>query len=373
MDIAVQACDLDHGRIDGTRVYLAQLLKRFGTLSPETLFSLYHGSDWNPLLAPPKYENYRERLLPKRAAWMQTSFAAAVFRDRPDKLFLPIQAASFFLPRAVEVTVTVHDLAFKKFPDTFPLGDRIRLELMLQAATRRADKLIAISEATRRDVIASCPWVDPERIQVIHHGFDREFFAAPYASADLESRLAAFGLVPKRYILFVGALQPRKNLVRLIHAFEKLRGQASDLKLVLAGERAWLSVPIPRAVEETPAREYIMLTGRVSFETVRDLYRGARVFAFPSLYEGFGLPILEAFAARVPVVTADNSSLREVGGDGALYCDAASESSLQGALERLLNDAALEGELLEKSARVLERFSWQITAEQTLEYILSDQ
>lgn len=373
MEVAVQACDLDHGRVDGTRVYLAQLLRYFGRIAPETLFTLYHSAEWNPLLAPPESPNYQERRLPKRFAWMQTSFAQALFRDRPDKLFLPVQAAPLFLPRGLEVTVTIHDLAFKKFPGTFPWSDRLRLELMLRAATRRADKVIAISEATRRDLLAYCPWLIPEKIRVIHHGFDREFFTEPFEPGELSRRLAAFSLHSREYLLFVGALQPRKNLIRLVRTFERLRERMPGLKLVLSGERAWLSDPILRAVEKSPARESIVLTGKVSFETLRDLYRGARAFVFPSLYEGFGLPLLEAFAARVPVVTADNSSLREVAGDGALYCDAEDERSLYDALMLLLNNPAVERELLENAERVLSGFSWSKTAEQTLEYILSDQ
>lgn len=120
MKVAIQASDLDHRRIDGTRVYLKELLRRFGTLSPETNFSLYHKGEFNPLLAPPECENYAVEALPFPYAWMQTRFAWELTVSKPDKLFLPIQAAPVFLPRDIEVTATIHDLAFRRYPETFP-------------------------------------------------------------------------------------------------------------------------------------------------------------------------------------------------------------------------------------------------------------
>ena len=172
MRVAVQASDLDHERIDGTRVYLRELLKRFGSLSPETSFDLYHRGIFNPALAPPRRENYQEHSLPFHFAWMQTRFALELFWKRPEKLFLPIQAAPVFLPRSIEVTATIHDLAFKRFPETFPKQDLWKLNFMLETAVKRAHKLIAVSESTKRDLLQFFPHLPECRIAVIHHGFD---------------------------------------------------------------------------------------------------------------------------------------------------------------------------------------------------------
>ncbi len=144
-----------------------------------------------------------------------------------------------------------------------------------------------------------------------------------------------------------------------------------EAKLVLAGEAAWLSEAIMDAWEQSPVRDDIVLPGRVSFETLRTLYQGARFFAFPSLYEGFGLPILEAFASGVPVLTADNSSLREVAGDGALYCQADSVADMTEKLIRLWQDAALRQKLIEEGNIRKQDFSWDVCARTTLDYILS--
>ncbi len=370
MKLAIQASDLDHTRIDGTRVYVRELLLRFGPLSPATDFHIYHRGVFNPVLAPPAYSNYTERSLPFPYAWMQTRFAWDMWQTRPDRLFLPIQAAPVCLPQGMHVTATIHDLAFRRFPETFPESHLWKLNFMLSACIRQADRLIAVSESTKRDLLEFFPTLETSKVQVIHHGFDGKFFGERLASTELEPTLERYGLRQGRYLLYVGALQPRKNLVRLIRAFETVKRSIPELRLVLCGEPAWLSDEILSARKASPFQNDILLTGRVSFEELRVLYQGARLFVFPSLYEGFGLPLLEAFASGTPVITADNSSLREVAGDGALYVNALDTEDIAEKIGTLWNDEALQTALCRKASVELERFSWDRTAEATLRYIL---
>ncbi|MFZ1655155.1 MAG: glycosyltransferase family 1 protein [Candidatus Moraniibacteriota bacterium] len=370
MKLAIQASDLDHARIDGTRVYVRELLRRFGTFSPETEYDIYHRGTFNPLLAPPDLLNYHVKTLPFPYAWMQTRFAWEMFRSRPDRLFLPIQAAPVILPRGLTVTATIHDLAFRRFPETFPPSHLRKLNFMLDTVVRQADRLIAVSESTKRDLLEFFPTLDASKVQVIHHGFDREFFGQQLSAETLSAILTTYQLQPTSYLLYVGALQPRKNLVRLIQAFEQAKKTCPEMQLVLAGEPAWLSESILAARAASPFKDDIILTGRVSFENLRALYQGARLFAFPSLYEGFGLPLLEAFASGVPVLTADNSSLREVAGDGALYVDARNEADIAEKLSQLWSDVELRDALRVKANAELARFSWDRTACATLDVIL---
>src|SRR3972149_10006454 len=398
MRIAVQASDLDHARIDGTRVYLKELLNRFGQYSPKKEFLLYHQNEFNPELAPEIFANYRVKACPFPVAWTQTRFAWELFRAKPEKLFLPSQAAPLFVSRATEVIVTIHDLAFKRYPETFPKNHLLKLNFLLDVVVRRANKLIAVSQSTKDDLLEFFPNLPESRVKVIHHGFDSEFFGKGLSSGELDDELMKLAkLKAKSYCLYVGALQPRKNLVRLIEAFsiakKKLEGHskrsekfwmehsqtgsfdyaqdAKRMKLVLAGEPAWLANSIFAVREKSACREDIILTGQVTFEALRALYQGARLFAFPSLYEGFGLPILEAFASRVPVLTADNSSLREVGGDAVLYCDAESVQDIAEKMERLWSDEALRADLIARGEEQLQKFSWDKCARETLDYIHS--
>ena len=264
MRIAVQASDLDNARIDGTRVYLKELLNRFGKFAPDAEFLLYHQNEFNPELVPEIFANYRVKACPFPVAWMQTRFAWELFCAKPEKLFLPIQAAPLFIPRETEVTATIHDLAFKRYPETFPKNHLWKLNLLLDVVVRRADKLIAVSQSTKDDLLQFFPKLSESRIKVIHHGFDSEFFSRKLSSEELSEKLKSYKLQATSYMLYVGALQPRKNLVRLIEAFsiakKKLEGHskrsekfwmehsqtgsfdyaqdAKRMKLVLAGEPA---------------------------------------------------------------------------------------------------------------------------------------
>ncbi len=376
MRIALQAADLDHARIDGTRVYIKELLARFGALAPADWFDLYHRREWNPVLAPPRMKNYRERRVASPCCWTQTRFLYEVLRTQPDVLWMPMQALPFITPRRTRTVVTIHDLAFKIFPTLFPRRDLRRLHYFTDFAVTHADEIIAVSHATKRDLLRFYPQVDAEKITVIHHGFSAELFAARATQCNAQSVCMRYGIAETPYILYVGALQPRKNLVRLVQAFSILAEKDAQIQLVFVGGRGWLWEPILQAIAQSPYRERIVCTGAVSFADLRALYHGARTFAFPSLYEGFGIPLLEAFAAGVPVVSAHNSSLVEVAngdvadGGSALLCRNVQDSAaLAGCLKRACYDTALRAELIARGRRRVQDFSWDRCARETLQVL----
>ncbi len=262
--------------------------------------------------------------------------------------------------------VTIHDLVSFLFPSTVPKKYSLYMRLMTRLATRSADRIIAVSEATKVD-LERVLRVDPAKIVVIHEAVGSEF-ARPLAPGLVEAAVRRYALRPP-YCLFVGNLEPRKNLPNLIAAFadvrRRLAGQARP-QLVLAGTRAWLHSGIFRAVERHGLGEDVVFTDYVPLADLPALYAGATCFVFPSLYEGFGLPVLEAMAAGAPVVAARAGSIPEVAADAALLVNAHDPRELATAMETVLTDAALRERLIARGRARAATFDWDIVARRTL-------
>ncbi|EKE16367.1 MAG: glycosyl transferase, group 1 [uncultured bacterium] len=369
MKIAIQVADLDHSRIDGTRVYIFNLLKFFGKLDINSEFFLYHRKDFNSELIPPKFANYKIIRKSFPFLWTQIRFAYEIWKENPDVLWMPMHNLPICRRKNLKTVVTIHDLAFKIFPESFAKRDLRKLNFFADYSIANADKIIAISEATKNDILKFYPKIDAKKIKVIHHGFSADVFSQQrdreYES-ELKRRLGIVG----DYILYSGALQPRKNVERLIEAFEMHKKRSrSDVKLVLAGEKAWLWDNIEKKVKNSPYCADIIMPGKLKFCDIGHLFRGAGVVVYPSLYEGFGITILEAFASNAPLITASNSSLPEVGGDAALYFDAINADELSAQIEKVLSDEKLRTDLIEKGREQLKKFSWEKCAKETLNFL----
>jgi glycosyltransferase involved in cell wall biosynthesis len=229
-------------------------------------------------------------------------------------------------------------------------------------STRVAKGVIAISEATRRDLIARYD-VPAERIQVIHHGVDHSMHPASRESIiELQHRLG----LPEAYVLVVGTIQPRKNLERLVEAMSSVANAGLPHQLVIAGKRGWLATDVEAHIAKSPAANRVHYLGYVAASELPTLYSGAAAFCFPSLYEGFGLPVLEAMACGTPVVTANTSALPEVAGDAALLVDPADIASIGAALVRVLTDDSLRRDLTARGLARAAQFTWERSAEATI-------
>ena len=371
MKIAIHCADLDHSRIDGTRVYILNMLRNFGVLSHDERFFLYHRKDFNPQLAPPKLENYYFRKHDFPFMWTQTRFALDVWKDKSDILWLPMLNLPLLRKKNLRTVVTVHDLAFKRFPQYFPKGDLRKLNLLSDYSIANATKLIAVSESTKRDILEFYPKRKESDIKVVHHGFDCDLFEKKIEPNFERTILNNYGLTPKGYLLYVGAIQPRKNLEVLVEAFEKIKPSHSDLKLVIAGEKAWMWERTLERIERSPAKDDIILTGKVPFSQLPVLYRNAKIFVFPEKFAGFGIPILEAFACGTPVVAAHNSSLVEVGNGAALYFETENSDDLRARIESVIADDDMKKRMVVLGKERAKEFSWEKCAHETLEWIKS--
>jgi glycosyltransferase involved in cell wall biosynthesis len=259
----------------------------------------------------------------------------------------------------VPTVVTIHDCIHLLFPQYLPSTMAYRYaRFMMGNAVRRSARVFTVSEASRADILRFYPFADPEKVLVIPNAIDAELLQDP-GPEEMERVRERYQL-RGRFVLFAGNVKPHKNLERLIRAFARVRGQEGneDLRLVLIGDEVSRYGSLRRTVEENGVRQDVRFFGFVPHGTLAALYRMAAVFAFPSLYEGFGLPPLEAMACGTPVVTSRISSLPEVVGDGALLVDPYSEEAIAQGIARVLDDDELRRGLVERGLERAAAFSW---------------
>jgi glycosyltransferase involved in cell wall biosynthesis len=261
--------------------------------------------------------------------------------------------ANYFLPRlhgavARRRVITIHDLTYKRFPELLQKETLDNLERQMAREIAIADAIVCVSESTRRDLLAFYP-VDPSRAVAIHSGLGALPPADPIDG------------LPAHYILFVSTIEPRKNLGTLLDAFERIR-TTYDGALVVVGKIGWKSEGIARRLRERG----IVHLDYLRASQLATVYRNAEAFVFPSIYEGFGFPLLEAMAHGVPSIAARSSSLPEIGGDAALYFEPTDVDALTRVLDRVLHDAALREELAARGRARAAEFQWSRAAEETL-------
>ncbi|MEA3308121.1 MAG: glycosyltransferase family 1 protein [Chloroflexota bacterium] len=346
--------------------YAASLSHALAKLIPAELAFFYNAEQGiNPL---PGLEHFPTRTValgykPWRMLVWLGQLARVPFNRLVPEATLFHATEHLLLPlRGAPTVLTVHDLIFRHLPEHHKLLNRWYLNATLPLYCRRADHIIAVSEETRRDLLAAYN-LPVEKITVIHEAADPRF-RLPAPGAVVRAR-TSYGL-PAEYLLYVGTIEPRKNLPRLLHAWEPLYQAGEAPPLVIVGRRGWLADDFYAALERSPCREAVQFTGYVRDEDLPALYAGATAFVFPSLYEGFGLPPLEAMACGTPVICSRTSSLPEVVGDAALTVEPTETDALRSALYRLVSQPELRAELRARGLKQAAQFSWERAAQETL-------
>jgi glycosyltransferase involved in cell wall biosynthesis len=353
----------------GTENYSLYLIRALLCLDSSHRFRLYlRQRPPGGLLPVPG--NAELQVMPWARLWTHLRLSWEMARRPPDLLFVPAHVLPLLHPR--HSVVTVHDLGYLYYPQAHPFLDRLYLDLSTRYHCRAAAHIIAVSQATKDDLVRHYR-ADPRRITVVHSAHDAGLFrpADPAAQRAVRER---YGLHAP-YLLYLGTLQPRKNLARLLEAFAQLhplpgpppeRGRESPLSLVIAGKKGWLYEPLFQQVKRLGLGGRVIFTGYVPQEDLPPLLSGALGLVLPSLYEGFGLPLLEAMACGTPVICANVSALPEIAGDAALLIDPLDVTDLAESMARLVEDEGLRRRL---TARGLERagqFSWDRCARETL-------
>jgi glycosyltransferase involved in cell wall biosynthesis len=368
----------------GTEHYTYELLAALARRDRRTDYTLYCNQP--PAALPPLGPNFALRRIPFPRLWTHARLSVELFARAPDVLFVPAHVLPLGAPlrRSTRTVVTIHDLGYLRFPEAHTRAHRFYLRLSTLWSARAATRLIAVSSATRDDLVRVAR-VPAAKITVVHHGLSERFRPVEdpetivavlerYRLRDTEKGRHGDTEAPLAYFLYVGTVQPRKNLVRLIEAFAQMV-QANDpnvqsaicnLQLVIAGKRGWLTEAIERRAVELGISERVRFTGYVADEDLPALLSGALAFVLPSLYEGFGMPVLEAMACGAPVLASNTSSLPEVAGDAALLVDPTDTMALTNGLARLAADAELRVDLRARGLARAATFTWDRCAEETL-------
>lgn len=343
----------------GDRTYALNLSRALARVDEANDYFLYSAEPTTLTdVGSPRFQSI---VLPASPAWTWTpwAFPRDLRRRRAD-----VAHVQYIIPPAAPcaVVTTIHDVAFRRCPELFPLKHRVLLNLLIPPAAHHAAAVITGSEATKRDLIEFYD-LPEEKVAVTPYAADDSYRPMDPAAARQAVRVRLG--VPSPYILSVGVLQPRKNLPRLVRAYNRIAASFPH-RLVIVGKQGWAGEELKKAVSEAPRGLEPVFTGYVADADLPVLYAGAEIFAYPSLYEGFGLPPLEAMACGAPVLTSAGSSLPEVVGDAAVSVDPHDERAIAQALEQLLCDADLRRRLSEAGLRRAAQFSWDRTARETI-------
>lgn len=345
----------------GISEYAFQLLEQFSLSTNNVQFVIYLKDEPLPHL-PKEGKNWKYRVLKPGKLWTQWRLPLDLFwhRPRPDMFFSMTHYAPRFSP--VPTVVAVMDVAYERFPELFNSSDLYQLKNWTAYSVKQAKKVLTISDSSRDDIIKSYS-TPREKVVTIYPGIKDITSLEPrvFGMNQLQSKYH----IADDYILFVGTLQPRKNIARLIEAFAKVKHE-KPLDLVIIGRRGWQYEEILAAPEKFGVADKVKFLEGINDEELSVFYKHALCYVLPSLYEGFGLPVVEAMQRGCPVITSNISSMPEAGGDAALYVDPENVDDIAEKISLVVKDKKLREELVEKGKQQIKKFSWEKAAKETI-------
>ncbi len=352
----------------GVSVYALNILRYFSSIADrENRFTVYLRN--TPLLdLPDESEFFKYKVIHGKFLWSQIYLPYELYLNKEiDVYFSPAHYLPRFCP--VPQVVTIHDLAYLYFPNEFTKKDLWQLKNWTDASIKKARQIIAVSKTTKKDIVKNYG-IDEDKVSVVYNGYEKQTAEKTSAvkKSDINQEQTA-EVKPKKYILFVGTIQPRKNLEILIDAFDKFVKTNINFKLIIVGKKGWLYESIFEKVRTMKLDDKVMFTGHITDEELVGYYVNAFCLTLPSLYEGFGIPVLEAMSYNCPVIASFSSSLPEIGGDACLYFDPKNSDDLFEKLKILQNNSKLRKELILKGKKRINDFSWKKCGKQTFEVI----
>jgi len=362
--IAIDAHSVGTG-LGGNESYATNLIEALAEIDPNNSYTLYVTRREAVERFSNRWRNFSVRATLPHTPLIRIplTLSAELRRNPVDVLHVQFTSPPF---SPCPVVVSIHDLSFEHLPQTFKWRSRKQLRITVRRSAREAAHVIALSEHARQDIVETYG-LAPEKVTAIPLAA-ADHFRPISDDEELQRVRQTYGIVGE-YILSVGAIQPRKNLSRLIDAYSRLRRATPEgnlPKLVLAGKCAWLYEETLRTIRELQVSDSVILTGYVPDSDLPGLYSGALCFVYPSYFEGFGLPPLEAMKCGAPVIVGNQTSLPEVVGDAGLLVDPFDADAIAGAIDRVIRDSNLRAELGRKGLARAQLFDWRETARQTL-------
>lgn len=371
MKIAINTRFLLPGRLEGIGRYTYEVCRRLVEEHPEHEYLFLFDRPYDDRFV------FSERVKPLSIApparhpflwyaWFEWALPRVLRREQADVFFSPDGYAS--LRARTPTVLTIHDLAFEHYPEQVPYLVRQYYQYYTPRFCARAQRLLTVSSFTAQD-IAQRYGLDAAKIAVCGNGGRAGFQPLAEAGKQQARQRYSQGLP---YFLYLGAIHPRKNVHRLIAAFTRFKASSgSNAQLLIGGRMAWQSGPVEQAYEQSAAKSSIQFLGFVPDEDLPSLLGGALAFVYPSLFEGFGLPILEAMQAEVPVITSNTSSMPEVAGPAALLVEPSDEAALASAMQRMAGEPQLRSRLVALGREQRQRFSWERCTEVVYQNLLN--
>jgi glycosyltransferase involved in cell wall biosynthesis len=358
MRIGIEAERANFANPTGAEHYAKQLILALAEIDQENEYILYLRTqplDWFKKLPP----NFKLKVIPFPIFWTQLRISWEMLWHRTDALLIMASALPLIHPK--NSVVTIHDLGYIFYPETYTKFQLHYLELSNRYIGKFARKIIAISEDVKKDILEQYHF-NPRKIEVVHHGFNMENEHDRVSSPEELQKIAT---LPEKFVLALSTLQPKKNVIGLIDAFIELKKEKQiPHSLVLVGGKGWMYDEIMAKIADHPEVIYMGY--------IQDRFKvldKASALVQPSFFEGFGMQILDAFAAGVPIASSNASSLPEIGGDAAIYFDPRNKEEMKASLYRIVTDEDLRKELVAKGHERLKQFTWRSCAEKTLKVI----
>ncbi len=358
----------------GDEVVFFNLVKNLARINPEHNFELFTDIVDKEILQEISQDlgiegknNFKIISLPTKNKFSWNFWTLPKYlKTNPVDTYLTQYITPFFVPRSVKIVTIIHDISFNFFPQFIKFSDLIFLKTLIPLSLRRADKVIGVSKFTRAEIIKFYK-VGPEKVDYIYDAISDDFLKGE-VSLEEKERVKKKYKLPEKFILYLGTLQPRKNIPHLIEAFARIKDRLENVKLVVCGDLKAHNCDsaIERNVVVDNLENDVLFPGFIDEKDKVVVFAQARVFVFPSLYEGFGIPPLEAMSQGVPVLAADIPSLREIVGDGALYVDPNKVEDFAEMLYNLDKDEELRRRLIQSGKARISFFSWEKSARQLL-------